>query len=238
MNDSLKIDTFEAAEKHLERARPVLAAVYNENLTRYDWHAPEPDELTCYQTVHVKLEQEVHRLQQKVAHLEGQMAVADLDPNDLQDLQETIMDVDDEIEMALPDQVNEDNDLDMDGANGSEHFSLNEQSVTNIGNSITDEINNSHDNNSINVNGCVDNSTPNVQSLTNIDNSVAAAINNSHGNNSVNANGCDDNSISNEQSLVAADDNVSSIFDSVAGYTHFDLDVSINYMKKNLRNVM
>lgn len=85
---SLKnVGTIEQAEKYLQRARSVLAAVYNENLARYDWHAPDPDEETCNQTVHVKLEHEVGRLQNRIAHLENQMVVANLDPNELRDLQ-------------------------------------------------------------------------------------------------------------------------------------------------------
>lgn len=93
----MQIGTFEAAENHMKKARSVLAAVYNENLTRYDWHAPDPSEETCNQIVHVKLERQVGLLQAKIAQLEGQMAVAILDPHELVDLQETLMDVDDEI---------------------------------------------------------------------------------------------------------------------------------------------
>lgn len=88
----------------MQRARPVLAAVYNENLARYDWHASDPDEETCNQTVHVKLENQVGRLQNRIAHLENQMVVANLDPNELRDLQEIVLDDEDEIqfECVLP----------------------------------------------------------------------------------------------------------------------------------------
>lgn len=91
-----KLDTLEQAKKYLQRARLVLAAIYNENLARYDWHARDPDEETCNQTVHIKFENEVGRLQNRIAHLENQMITADLDPNELRDLQEMVLDDDDD----------------------------------------------------------------------------------------------------------------------------------------------
>lgn len=100
----IQIDTFDQAEEYLKRARPVLPAIYNENLARYDWHARDPDEATCNQTVHVKLEFQVGRLQNRIAHLENQMTIANLDPDELSDLQEIVLDDDDdeEIQLVMP----------------------------------------------------------------------------------------------------------------------------------------
>lgn len=49
----------------LKRRKSVLPAIYNSNLTRYDWYAQEPPEESCNQTVHVKLEREVDNFRQE-----------------------------------------------------------------------------------------------------------------------------------------------------------------------------
>lgn len=69
----------------MRRTRHVRGAVYNENLVRYDWHAPEPNEESCNQIVHVKLEKEVTNLKNQVVELQNQlMGVANLDPDEWQ----------------------------------------------------------------------------------------------------------------------------------------------------------
>lgn len=70
--------------------------VYNSNIARYDWHAQEPPEESCNQTVHVKLEKEVDRLQLQVQKLQGQLGINNLDPIVLDDLQMEILDEDDD----------------------------------------------------------------------------------------------------------------------------------------------
>lgn len=217
----------EAAQSHIVQARSVLGAVYNENLTRYDWHAPDPDEQTCNQTVHVKLEQEVERLQETVERLQAQMAVADLDEGELHDLQETVMDVDDEIEIA----GNVDGD--------------NEPTVRQKDNSI-EEIDSSlrYDSDSYselsNVNG--DNfenpqpSTSGVSSLAiNANSSTLTSL--SHGTTAQPINNESSLAADNIDSFVSGSHSTSmsqlssgpmqSIFDIVAGYINFNLDVSV-----------
>lgn len=80
------------AEAYMVRKRSVLPVIYNSNLARYDWHAQEPPEESCNQTVHVKLEREVDSLQQEVRRLQGQIGINDLEPNVLEDLQMTVLD--------------------------------------------------------------------------------------------------------------------------------------------------
>lgn len=266
----------------MNRSRSVLAAVYNENLLRYDWHAREPDEETCNQIVHVKLEREVGRLQQKIAHLEGQMAVADLDPDELEDLQESVMDVDDEIEMS---QVNEEHDPNMlnddleyevfSSGIGSHSNSLSNANDENerFEDSIASEVDDSHGNSSVNHYGLFGHAASNEKSHGNNDNSsadeecdpnvhndnleydgsssrdgfstnnnslsnansekehstssITGATGNQHDNTSTGTNGSIDHGAQNTQPFATADHNTSSIFDSVAGFTYFDLDVSI-----------
>lgn len=91
----------------MENSRSILPAIYNSNLVKYDWMPPNhfADENVCNRIAHVKLENEVERL-----HVENQrilnerIGVIDLDPNELEDLQEIVLN--DEIEfisvMPLP----------------------------------------------------------------------------------------------------------------------------------------
>lgn len=75
-----------------------MPAIYNSNLDRYDWHAPEPTNESCNATVHVKFEQQIDQLQAQIQQLRGQVGVHDLDPIVLEDLQMSVMDDDDEID--------------------------------------------------------------------------------------------------------------------------------------------
>lgn len=81
---------------YLGRKRRVLPAIYNSNLARYNWHAPEPPEQSCNAIVHVKLEHEINHLQTEIRRLQGQIGIHDLDPIILEDLQMEVMDDDDD----------------------------------------------------------------------------------------------------------------------------------------------
>lgn len=91
----------------MENSRSILPAIYNSNLVKYDWMPPNhfADENVCNRIAHVKLENEVERLHAENQRiLNERIGVIDLDPNELEDLQEIVLN--DEIEfvsvMPLP----------------------------------------------------------------------------------------------------------------------------------------
>lgn len=69
-------------------------------MQQYNWNAPEPDEATCNQTVHVKLESEVERLTSEVRRLKDQMAIDDLEHDELEDIQRIMLESDDDEDYA------------------------------------------------------------------------------------------------------------------------------------------
>lgn len=188
----------------------MLAAIYNENLARYDWHAPDPDEETCNQTVHVKLEYEVGRLQNRIAHLENQMSTADLDPNELRDLQEIVLDGDDDdeiqFECVMPDpvEIKKETFGDASEFNGSSEWSHSFVNGTDNNNLESDEASNDEES-----------STTSDQNTSYVNNNDVPAVQN-------------DNVV--VSSVVTQQKNPcqTSIYDPVAGYINAITDVSIS----------
>lgn len=148
-NIFILLDTEEQATEYLNGRRRVLPAIYNHNLQKYNWNAPEPDDATCNATVHVKLEFEVERLTNEVRRLQNQMAVEDLDHDELEDIQRIMLDSDDEdaVELLIPapikiktEPIDDENDLNLhfdgssydENANPHEH----EEQATNVGSTL------------------------------------------------------------------------------------------------------
>lgn len=67
----------------------------------------EPDEATCNQTVHVKLESEVERLTNEVHRLQNQMGIDDMSHDELEEIQRILLesDAEDVVEVSAPDAV-------------------------------------------------------------------------------------------------------------------------------------
>lgn len=96
---SVQIATEEQAQRFNANHRAVLPAIYNANLSRYNWHAPTPtptpDE---HLLVKVKLEDENTQLKETIVHLQNRIGAEDLTVDEMQDIQETLMDDDDGLE--------------------------------------------------------------------------------------------------------------------------------------------
>lgn len=167
------LDTEEQATEYINSRRRILPVIYNHNLQKYNWNAPEPDDATCNATVHVKLEFEVERLTNEVHRLQNQMSVDNLDHDELEEIQRIILESDDEdvVELLMPipkiktEQVEEEDfDLHFDGTSIDSNENSNGQQATNV-NSISTQSSQSIQ---LNENTVVDDGhTPNQSTTAN-----------------------------------------------------------------------
>lgn len=111
MLNYLLIGLEKTAEELTEKRRAVLAKVYNEKLTTYDWNLPPPaNQIYQNESIYtrIKLEKNVEELQGAIQHLQNRIRIEDLTEDEVVDLQLVLMSDENEIQEPFANEYNDD----------------------------------------------------------------------------------------------------------------------------------